>query len=255
MLKYSEINSIEKFATIADIIERVEISYAIEYLESKLNPIETDLTKNITHFDSLILLSDYYLKIGESDKSFQTVRRAGLLVINMNEKYIYLIHQIIIAERSAVICYEGQKTPLYADYLNYQTVAFILKQCINLLNFRSVYDFYRGKEETELFESHFTELDKIKTSLDKLNIVKYREELVNNISDYTFNKLPIDIGFPEKYLSLNFEFPNRSESREEYFIIMNEKMEYDKIEFSELGNIYIFVSNVFKKYFDLEKNI
>jgi hypothetical protein len=250
--KHLEINDVENYARIADILERVEITYAIEYLESKVNPIDTDQNKNLLYFDSLFLLSDYYLKKKQSDKAFQTLRRASLLVTNTNEKLMFVTRQLAIAEQSAKICYEGQKIPMYADYIHFQTIAFILKKSLNMLSFLLLPYLHRDKEEANLIETQHGDEDRIINSLNNLNIIKFRNQLFIEIYDYTFQKLPVNLGIPEEYLDPKFEIPDHRENRTEHRKIMDKLIDYDRTEFTELNEIHRFATTVMKKYHTLE---
>ena len=58
--KYSEKYDVAFFCNIADILGRIKKDYAINFLEGKLNPPESDAIKDISYLSPMIELSSYY---------------------------------------------------------------------------------------------------------------------------------------------------------------------------------------------------
>ena len=64
--KYSEKNDVVFFCDIADIFNRINKKHAIDFLETKMNPPETDASKNIGYLHPMIALSSYYKDAGKA---------------------------------------------------------------------------------------------------------------------------------------------------------------------------------------------
>ena len=177
--KFSEKDNIENLTTIADILSRVSNSNGLEYLEAKLGDYKTDKDKNFSYFSSIILLSDYYLAAKKSDEAFQAIGRASLLVTNLADKFDYLSKQIIIFDKSAHICFYGQKTPRYADYIVYVIPAFILEICRDAIAFPLLSSFYYRKNIcfNEGCGGWGLENENFYKALDDLEITKHKKEL------------------------------------------------------------------------------
>ncbi|MGE0637263.1 MAG: hypothetical protein AB7G44_10615 [Bacteroidia bacterium] len=259
--KYDEYSKIENQSTIADVICRVNEKIAIEYLEGFLGVFESDKQKNISFFESFILLSDYYLRDKKGDKAFQTIQRANLLVNNFSDKFDYLWKQKIIADKSADICLRGQKNPLYSDYLHYSIVSFILNVARDLTGFPIIGSFFYSKSHTLSNGSGFEDNDDFNDALEHLKIKKHKNDLLKEIYDFTFNKLPLDMGIPIEYFSEEalLEFGNFSDDFEgkypKHIQIMEAGEKFKTMPFTENGNIHIFTTNIVKKYYDIENPI
>lgn len=74
--KYSEKDDVAFFCNIADILGRIKKDYAINFLEGKLNPPESDAIKDISYLSPMIELSSYYK---DKEKASELKERAFAL--------------------------------------------------------------------------------------------------------------------------------------------------------------------------------
>lgn len=251
-------DNIEDFKAIANLMSKVDINYSIEYLENKLGSIDTVKPKNPDLFETLLLLSNYYVLIKHGDQAFKTIQRAILLVTNFNDKFDYITKQRIIAEKSSDVCLKGWDTPHYADYIHYEIVAFILDISNNICDFPHLSEFFRLKKNYFSKERNFGIDDDVNQALLNLQILNHKNELLMDIYNFTFNILPIEMGIPKEYLKENLlePFENLSNDFDKNYPkwqkikYLSEK--FEKRPFKEIVIIHEFAGNIVKKYCDLE---
>jgi hypothetical protein len=70
---YTEKDNVVFYCEIADILERINKNYGISYLEKKVNPPETDASKDITYLLPMITLSSWYK---DNEKASELKNRA-----------------------------------------------------------------------------------------------------------------------------------------------------------------------------------
>jgi hypothetical protein len=245
--KYPEYDDVKSISKIANLYFVVGKQYGIEYLEDKLVGAKT-----LIYFDLTIQLSDYYLRLGEGDKAFKSIARANLLVANVNEKFDFLWKQKIIAEKSAEICYYGQKRPMYADFLHYYIVSFILEIARDLVGFPFLYGFFHRKEICYNGTWGLFQDENSGEALKDLNMLECKKDLVNEINNWTFNRLPLCMGIPEKYLKkdvLNI-LDNLSENRYQWELLQLEEKKFQERPIYEVPIIHKFVAELVKEYYD-----
>ncbi len=243
---------------IADIVFRVNNQQGLEYLDNKLGDFETDKKKTLLNFDALILLSDFYLADKQGDKAFRAIRRALLLVTNVTDKFDYLWKQKITAEKCANICLNGQKKPQYADYIHYEIVAFILEICRDAIGFPHLSGFFHRKNICFNDGWGFEENEDFDNALEDLKITKHKQELLNDIYNFTFNELPLKIGIPKEYFNEKVLEPlsNLTDNFETNYPQWRKVMEASEVfnnrPFEEIGTVHEFASTIVKKYYDNE---
>lgn len=192
--KFIENNDFKTIKKIADLYEIVGIPYSIEYLELMNSKTDDD-------YSLLLRLSDYYLKIKESDKAFKTIQKASYLTINISDSFDYLWKQGEVCEKFANICYEGQAKPIYADYLHYTVVSFIIGVARDLLMFPTIRRFYEMRQMC--FEKNWgLDYNSVDEALNDLNMFAYKKELTKCIYDWVFYKVPILMGVPVRFIAL-----------------------------------------------------
>lgn len=256
--KFQEKNKIENLTIIADLLRRANYKFGLEYLESKLGVVETDKDKTLEYFEPFILLGDFYLADKQGDKAFRTIQRAGLLVTNFSDKFDYLWKQKIISEKSALICLKGQKKSLYADYLHYEIVAFILEVAIDATHFPYLSRFFHHKELFCNASWGFQENKDFDNALEDLKIFEYRQNLLDDIYQFTFCELPLKMGIPVEFLSatIHEQLNDLSEDFDKNYPKWRQLMEASEIfnsrPFNEIGLVHDFVSKTVKKYYEIE---
>lgn len=251
--KFPVKDDIEKIINIADTLSRINIKYGIEYLVSKIDKDDAPYTKNPMYFDALIQLSDFYLDIKEGDKAFQTIGRAIQVVSNIQDKWEYVRKHITINKKSANICFKGRLIPQYADYLHYYIVHFIFNIARELVDFPHHFRFPSLKKLclNEGGWDWFENDKNFNEALNELNIYSHKQELLNEIYDFSFNKLPLEMGIPEDCTQIDYSW---EKYRDKYYGDMMVEMDkaFKEKPFNEIGLIHEFVTDVAKKYYDME---
>lgn len=190
--KFTENNDFNTIKKIADLYEIIGIQYSIQYLEQMNGKTDDD-------YNILLKLSDNYLKVKESDKAFRTIQQASFLIMNIRDDFDFLWKQGEVTDKFANICYNGQAKPMYSDFLHYTFVSFILESARDLLLFPSLAPFYYRKKIC--YENNWgLDSDTVDDALNDLNIFEYKKDLVKNINDWTFYKLPILMGVPDRFV-------------------------------------------------------
>lgn len=233
----------------------IDNNKAIEYLENRLGDIQTDQNKTLDHFNSIIQLAEFYLKNKQGDIAFQTVRRAGLLLANLQDNFEYIGKQIVIAEKSALICLNGQKKPNYADYLHYEIVVFILTLAKDATSFPHLHGFFYRKNICYNEGWGLQDNENFNKALEDLCISGYKKEIMKDIYDFTFNELPVKMGIPKEYLKNDVLEPLRKLNEDydtnypkwEQIMALQEKINKRRFDISLPHN---FSSLVVKKYYD-----
>lgn len=257
--KFAEKDELEYQSPIAELLSQVDNNYGLEYLEMKLSDFEKDKKLTLAHFDSIILLSDFYLKNKQGNKAFQTISRATILVTNFNNKFDYLGKQRTIAEKSANIFLKGQIQPKNADYIHFHIILFILDvyATTNILGFHSTFFFSKNKCFNEGWWG-FEENEDFEKALIDLKIQQHKKELLNDIYNFTFNELPLLMGFPIEYLNekTNALFTECSDDfnrdNPKWGKLFDALIFFDTKPFFEIAIIHEFAAKIVKKYYDME---
>lgn len=218
---------------------RVENGKGIEYLESKLADSSTDTHKTLDHFDSFVKLSDCYLADKKGDRAFKTLQRARNLVTNFDNKFDFIQKHKVLAEKSAAICFYGQNKPKYADYLYYEIVSFALDIANDLCNFPHLTGFFYRKNIPYTEDWKFSDNENFNKALEGLNIHGYKQELIRDVYEFSFNDLPLKMGIPSEYLKEDLLEP-----------LANLIDDYDA-NYPEWEKIRIFKDEFTKRHFDI----
>lgn len=254
--KFPVKDDIEKIIKIADTLSRINIKYGIEYFVPKIDKDDTPYTRNPMYFDALIQLSDFYLDMKESDKAFQTISRAVQLVPSIQDKFESVKKWKMLAQKSAEICLKRKK-PQYADFLHYYLVDYILDIALELTHFPNHGRFYgirkwylNGVGGNKWYENNKDFIN----ALESLKIHSRKDELLRDVYDYMFNQLISDMGLEKKW----FDNINDNEQFRELQQQLNMKEyialgeDFKNKSFDGIHLVHDFVSEVVKKYYDME---
>ena len=241
----------ENLVLTAQLICKIDSVSSIEFLESNLGEFDISNPGN-SHFTAVyICLANFYMEEKLNDKAFQSLSKASLSLNNFHDRHDYLRKAQEISELAAEVCINGDKKQ-YADYLHHSIAAFILLICIDANAFPHLSPFFHRKNICFKNEWGLSDDEEFDHALSFLKIYNYKNQLIPEIYEFTFNELPVKMGIPKKYFNQNFLkdlFGQKNTT--EILKVMEVAEKLEKKPFNELGLIQTFASEVVKKYYDL----
>jgi len=215
--------------------------------------METDRTKL---FDMAIAMSDSFYKKKDFENAFKELIRATLYVNKPSEQPEYLWKLRIIYEKQAEICI-NEPNPKYDFFIIYYLVAFALDIARDLTSFPHLNPFYYRKGINYNPDSGDDDDDQLNLSLKKLNILKFKKNILKEYGNFIYSELPIIYGIPIKYDedSVKRIFDSMTTNPDEYFGLMSfsEELKAKSIDIVPFKT-YDFVSKLLQAYYDMENS-
>ncbi|MEI6048533.1 MAG: hypothetical protein WCS03_06510 [Bacteroidota bacterium] len=222
-------------------------------------------------FKKIISESDTSFKIKEYDKAYKTLNEASLLISKtiskspeVYERNIYYGNLITLKDKQSDICIK-EKNPNYDYFLIFYLESFALDIVRDLNSFPHLSGFYYRKESKYApYSGDFgscslkispDEDTNIFVALKKLKIFQWRNEILTEYLDFIYKELPEIYGIPSDF---NKGSLTEILDKKTYDVIFITKTLPDYIGQKAVGRVPFeinkFITNLLKKYYDLEND-
>ena len=149
--EYQEFKDGENLPIIGEALNLLSPGIAIAHIHKFIDPDDSSEDNLDLHFHSLLVLSDCLRSNREWDRSFQTLRRANLLVFRTPDPRQFLINSKIINERMSLVCLRGGAKPDYPEFIYFQIVSFLIEISKDVLSFPITPGFFHRKKRWIVF--------------------------------------------------------------------------------------------------------
>lgn len=226
---------------------------ALIFLKDSNDKEESFIHNPELFIESLFFQSELLLIDKKYDEAFQNLNRISIILPKL-EQYKYISWSKKISDQRGLICLK-EKNPKYDGYLYYTICGFLFELLNQIACFPHYHTFYAWKTQHRITKWPYGDNEEFDNALTELTIFDYKDEILEELFDFGYNKLPTIYGIPER-----FDSPEKIEKTSSWELIgseerhnllelgrqLNEKF-VDK-EGIEIDN---FVHNLIRKYYDM----
>lgn len=250
--KYPESNEYSYVLQKAKMLKKFDLKKSLEYLKAKNDSEETQISNRELFVEAIYLESEYLLKNKNYEFAFRNLRRTSMVIPHFDQ-FTYLRWSARISNLSGKICFEENK-PKYDSYLFYEISSYLIDVLVQISSFPQSFNFYRWKSEYKTSNWPYGDDKYFDKALDSLNMLNSKNELINELKEFAYFKLPELYGIPKKYDSYDKIEKATDLDSEEYIgwhelSKISEKLSA-KFADKEVIAIHTFVQNLTKIYYD-----
>jgi tetratricopeptide (TPR) repeat protein len=181
----------------AKMLKKFDLQKALEYLKSKNEQEELNISDPEKFVETIFLESEYLLKNKNYDEAFRNLSRTTL-VIPMLDQFKYLRWSQKISNLNAEICLKDVN-PKYDSYLFYAISAYLLEVLFQISSFPHSSNFYRWKAESKDSRWPFSEDGDFNKAMESLSMLNSKTELLQELKVFAYFDLPTLYGIPGEF--------------------------------------------------------
>lgn len=252
---YSGSNEYSYVLQKAKMLKKFDLKKSLYYLKAKNDSEETKISNRELFVEAIYLESEYLLMNKNYESAFRNLRRTSMVIPHF-DKFNYLRWSARISNLNGKICFEENK-PKYDSYLFYEISSYLLEVLVQISFFPQSFNFYRWKSEHKTSNWPYGKDKNFDKALDSLNMLNSKNELINELKEFAYFKLPELYGIPKKYDSYD-KIKKATDLDSEEYIGWHELYKISenltaKFADKEVMAIHTFVQDLTKKYYDKNK--
>lgn len=253
---YIEFDSVGFIQQRTTLYTNYSIEYALSFIETKNHynsqnenlPIAF-INNPLVFINSIIYQSELLFLLKKYDESFSNYGRISKLLPNL-EYYNYLSITITVHKNKAEICFHEASESVSGkglyNYLFYELSSFIFEILKDISGFPIWNPFLYRKSIKYCWLNDNSNFDFF---LNKLRHFDLKDKIIEDVTFFTYNTLPLIYGIPEKYLieDTNGEWTDMEEYTKQFFFFQNRET-LDIINL--IPEIVDFINKLELKYFN-----